>query len=301
MDFDFDNVDIVEFGVGFDDDNGRTFVAVIVDTSVQEALIEMALATRDALLDMEPSGYNPAEKYSAKEHLTLPVESNLAIALRALHLAENLEIDMSALQDPSEIHLYFARFVDKRGKRLTAVRRANHFKGVLRKPLLRLTSDALEVIKDRVFKLDSDFDLLIDDHYIHIMRPASFVYVAELREAVLNAVPENISALKTSLPYLSFDSIKEYAGRHPRAARLLASIRSSNEGKVINPDKLKSACKRMGIELHDIDGTIYVANENQILDFLEVLDRRRYEVDLVDGEPEAYKAYSRRPVQASKG
>ena len=107
--------------------------------------------------------------------------------------------------------------------------------------------------------------------------------------------------MKPSLPYPSFDGIEEYARKHSRAARLLASIRSSNGGKVINQDKLKSACERMGIELHSTDGTLYVAKENQILDFLEVLDRRRYEVDLVDGEPEAYKAYSRRPVQASKG
>ncbi len=42
LEFDLESVTVTEFGVGRDDDNGQTFVAVPVDADVQIALREMA-------------------------------------------------------------------------------------------------------------------------------------------------------------------------------------------------------------------------------------------------------------------
>ncbi|MDQ7088940.1 MAG: hypothetical protein Q9Q13_14270 [Acidobacteriota bacterium] len=65
------------------------------------------------------------------------------------------------LDEPSEIFLlHFARLTDNKNRRLTALRRASQFKGVLKKRLIRWLDDTLKIIEDSVFKLDNDFDLL---------------------------------------------------------------------------------------------------------------------------------------------
>jgi hypothetical protein len=43
--FDFENVIVTEFGVGFDSDDGQDFVVVPVDKAVQQALLEMVQET----------------------------------------------------------------------------------------------------------------------------------------------------------------------------------------------------------------------------------------------------------------
>ena len=49
LNFDFDHVRTVEFGVGRDDGDGRTFCLIAVDGDVQDALQEMAVATWEAM------------------------------------------------------------------------------------------------------------------------------------------------------------------------------------------------------------------------------------------------------------
>ena len=106
------------------------------------------------------------------------------------------------------------------------------------------------------------------------------------------AVPTNIEEIKSQVDFIEFDSIQEYASTHPRAARYLASIRSLGEAKNISKNKLREACAQLGVEVGEEDGKITVDNKN-IMGFLEILDRRRYEIELVDGEPEQFRAASR--------
>ena len=40
---------------------------------------------------------------------------------------------------------------------------ATALKGVLKSRLLQLTTDALNIVQEKIFKLDRDFDLLVDD------------------------------------------------------------------------------------------------------------------------------------------
>ena len=104
------------------------------------------------------------------------MDDELASSIRELHDAANLDIDATALEDPSGVFCYFARLTDKKKRRLTALRRATQFKGVLKSRLIRLLTDALKLIEDQVFKLDTDFDLLIDSQHVHILRPSGFEF-----------------------------------------------------------------------------------------------------------------------------
>lgn len=297
LEFDLGSVTVTEFGVGRDDGNGQTFVAVPVDADVQGTLREMVKATWDAMKKDEdgPAKYEPSEKHGSTEYLYLPLTDELAASVRELHQATNLNIGSDALGEPADVFCYFVRLTDKKMRRLTAVRRASQFKGVLKKRLIRFVSDSLKLIPDDVFKLDIDFDLLVDSANVHILRPSGFEFAGKLQEAILAAVPENIKSLRKDLTFVSFDGIEEYASKHPRAARYLASIRAQAETKNIDKALLKRLCKQTGVDVSESKGMLYVT-AGQEMSFLEVLDRRRYEVSLVKEQPEQYRAGSRRRI-----
>lgn len=299
LDFDLTQINTVEFGVGREDGVNQTFCLIAVGGDVQTALSEMANATWNGMhvLNSNPSEYMPSEKYLSHEYVYLPIDHPLADRARELHQATNLETDTNALKHPENVFCYFARFTDKRGRRLTGLRRASQFKGVLKSRLIRLASDALKLIEDRVFKLDSDFDLLVDAKNVHILRVSSFESVGKLQKAVLAAVPDNIKAIQLDIEFVNFESILSFASKHPRAARYLASIRSQKETNGIDKAALKKLCKNTGVEIMEVKGKVTVL-EGHVMGFLEVLDRRRYEVELVKDTPERFKAASRQKIES---
>lgn len=296
LEFDLGNVTVTEFGVGRDDGDGQTFISVPVDADVQRALREIVQATWDAMNKDEdgPAKYEPSEKHAGTEYLYLPLDDELATSVRELHEAAALDLNAAALSHPSDVFCYFARLTDKKQQRLTALRRATQFKGVLksRNRLVRMLGDTLKIIDDTVFKLDNDFDLLIDAKNVHILRPSGFEFAGTLQQAILDAVPENIKAIEKDLTFVDFAGIEAYAAKHPRAARYLASIRGQAETKNIDEAALKKLCKSTGVEVNESKGKITVSPGHE-MGFLEVLDRRRYELELVKGQPERFKAGSR--------
>lgn len=298
LDFDFDHITTTEFGVGLDDGDGQSFRCVPVDAGVQAALREMAATTWQAMDDMSdnPPTYEPSERYGSAEYVLLPLDHDLARLMRELHQADNLPVDGTALSDPASVFCYFARMTDRQGQRLTALRRATQFKGVLKSRLIRFVTDALKIVEDKVFRLDTDFDLLIDAANVHILRPAGFEFAGKLQDAILAAVPKAVKAIQRDLRFVDFAGIQEYASKHPRAARYLASIHAQKETKNIDKTALKKLCKATGVEVQEVNGKITVG-EDQVMGFLEVLDRRRYELQLVKGSPERFKAASRKKIE----
>jgi len=109
------------------------------------------------------------------------------------------------------------------------------------------------------------------------------------------AVSTNVTALKSDIPFVDFDVIENYASKHPRAARYLASIRSKNETLNIDSGRLQKLCAITGVEITETDGTLSL-EEKQVMGFLEVLDRRRYEIELITDMPEHYRAVSRSKI-----
>lgn len=295
--FDLTQVDTTEFGVGKENGHQQGFLAMTVDVDVQGALRDMANATWDSMQENTkvPQKYEPSEKHAGIEHLYLPLADNMAQAMRDLHEAVNLPLDADALNDVASVFCYFARMTDKTGQRLTGLRRATQFKGSLKSRFLRLDTNALKLVHDRVFKLDQDFDLLIDSANIHVLRPSSFEFAGKLQEAIMAAVPGNIAAIQQELAFVNFDSIGTYAQKHPRAARYLASIQSQKQCKDVDKRALKALCKRTGVDFSEANGKIVIADAN-VMGFLEVVDRRRYEVTLVKGSPERFKAASRQKI-----
>lgn len=299
LDFDLNNVRATEFGVGQDDREDKNYVCVAVDAGVQAALQDMVTATWGEMqkLAQTPAQYEPSEKHESHEYLFLPLDDVLAVHLQQLHQADNLTSDNKALEETSSIFCYFVRLTDKKGRRLTAVRRAAQFKGVLKSRLVRLVTDSLKIVEDRVFKLDVDFDLLVDSRNVFVLRPAGFEFVGMLQEAVCAAVPTNISLVQAEMPFVDFSGIEAYATGHPRAARYLASIRAQRETTGVDRQALRRCCSEAGVGVNLHKGKIEVQAGHE-MGFLEVLDRRRYTLELVQGAPERFKAASRQKLES---
>jgi hypothetical protein len=75
----------------------------------------------------------------------------------------------------------------------------------------------------------------------------------------------------------------------------LASIRSQKLGRNVSPTELKRTLTETKVPFKEEDGKVVVSRDD-VLGFLEVLDRRRYEITLVEGEPELFRATSRRKL-----
>lgn len=298
LEFDFNQVSTTEFGVGRDEQDAQVFSLVPVDESVQKALRDVARNTWEAMqeLSSNPAKYEPSEKYTSSEYLVLPLDDDLAKRLRDLHQASNLPINSKALENPEDVFCYFARIADKKRNRVTGVRRSTQFKGLLKSRLIQFVSDAFRLIEDRVFKIDGEFDLIVDANTVHILRPSGFEFAGELQDVVLGAVPGTIKSLQHDLKFVNFNNVETYASKHMRAARYLASIRAQKETKDIDKAALKRLCKNTGVEIQEVNGKLTVPEE-QVMGFLEVLDRRRYEVELVKASPERFRASSRRKLE----
>lgn len=159
--FDFQDVTLTEFGVGRDGEKSDSFVLVPMDPDVQIVLQEMVISTRDEMnnIESDPAVYEPSEKHGSAEYVYLSLEDEMAKQMKFIHEAKNLPVDSGVLSEPAEVFCYFARMTDGKGLRLTGVRRASQFKGILKNRLIRIVSDALKLVEDKVFKLDNDFHL----------------------------------------------------------------------------------------------------------------------------------------------
>src|SRR5258708_3191437 len=111
LNFDLESVTVTEFGVGLDQGGDEIFRAITVDSDVQGALREMALATQKSMndLDSDPPMYEPSEKHAGSEYVVLPIKNELTVKLRQLHEAKNLTLDSAALDKTAQMFCYFAR------------------------------------------------------------------------------------------------------------------------------------------------------------------------------------------------
>ena len=302
IEFDFSQILTAEFGVGQKLGKTIQYSLLPADNTVQDALVK---ETKSALARIDnrvanPPYFDPAEKYGGKEYLVLPLHHELSASLAELHEANSLSLNTPELQRLRKAFCYFLRGTDNNGRRLTAINRASQFKATLGKQgrLMALFSDSLHVISDPVMQLNVGFDIVIDSEFIHIFHPASFRFLGNVDVAIAQAVPRNIESISKVTSYVNWSNIKEYAIRHPRAASLLASIQTQGYADNLDKDALESLCAKTGVVLDSSRGQIAVP-PGQILPFLEVVDRRRYEIGLVPETPEQYRASSRTRVKGS--
>ena len=304
LDFDLDDVSTIEFGIGRGSPIGFFFVPT--EYGVKQELLEMVHRTwsgvvgdggehRDPRQVSDGLYYEPSQKYGTREYCHLDLEDSLAEVFRNAFLAANLDRDHVFPRDLDSVMCYFVRIADREGRRLMAFRRAAYFKGIAKKKLIHVLDDSLRLVRNDVFKLDQDFDVIVDSRSVHVMRPNSFEALGGLKKAILGEVAKNVCTLEAAMPFIDFGPIESYARGRIRAARYLASIRQQNMLGV-DRDAVMRQCRVTGVDVTLTKGKITVA-ETEVMGLLEVLDRRRYQVELVRERPESYRATGREMVR----
>ena len=134
---------------------------------------------------------------------------------------------------------------------------------------------------------------------MHIWRPNSFESVGRLKEDILNAVSTNVASIEQDIDFVDFTEISKYAATHVMAARYLASIRVQAAAGPISKEALLRLCEYTGVDVEEKSGTILIDGTN-VMGFLEVLDRRRYGVELVEGQREQFRATSRQRIDRTR-
>ena len=302
IEFDTTQIHTAEFGVGQRLGETIQYTLLPADETVQDALVKEAESALASIGKMtaDPPQFDPAEKYGGNEYLVLPLHHELSATLAELHEANSLSLNTPELRHLRRAFCYFLRGTDSSGRRLTALNRASQFKATLGRQgrLMMLLSDALHVIPDPVMQLNTGFDIVMDSEFVHIFHPASFRTLGNVDEAIAEAVPRNVDAISQVASYVDWSNIEDYAVGHSRAASLLASIRTQGYAENLDKAELESLCTRTGVALDTAGGQISVP-DGQILPFLEVIDRRRYEIGLVPNTLEQYRASSRTRVARS--
>lgn len=295
LDFSLNPDTPVEFGAWVNEGKNTNAYSIQAKSKVQRALREMLLETIASMekFEKEPEEFSPTEPNMGTKYIVANA-GEYDSRIRKIHEANNLTQNQECLKKPEILIGYFARFTDKENRRLTAVRNATQFKGVVKKKLIRLGLDSLELVKDHIFKLDTDFDLIIDSIRTHILRPGSFVALGKLNASIMSSVSTNVDYVKEELPFVEFDEIEEYAKSHVSAAKSLAAIRKQML-KDIDKQMLKAEFAKNEIGFQENNGKMS-PEPGGVTPFLAVLDRRRFVVELIKGHPEKYMAPSRRKI-----
>lgn len=298
MRFDFDNVATVVFGVGTRSGANPVFYDVPVDKNVEANLVQMARVTRERMLEVStsPGTYEPSNQSAGRHHISVPIGDPAVALFNDLLAVDNFTPGIDALREPRTVFCYFARLKDDQNNSIMAMRRSSSFKGLLSQKgrLMRLVDDALEVTEDDQFRLDYDFDLLVDADEVRVLHPAGFESIAQLQQLIKDRVPQNISALSASLPFVDFGNIENIAGTNLRAARMLASIRAIGTSGV-TLRSLRDTCDANKVMINTNNGLVTVQPDH-VIGFLETLDRRRFRSTVVEQGDEVFTASSRRPV-----
>lgn len=298
MPFNFNQIQSVSFGVCLNVEEGESYRIVPSEAGVQDALKAMLMDTMAALTQQENTtieDFSPAEKYGATERLKVSLESEWVQKHKQIYAAQNLLTDTHGLDNPTAVISYFAIFHDAGGNKLMGFRRAAQFKGVVKKHLVTIINDALRLVDDNLFKLDSDFDFLIFDEQILIWRPSGFLFTAGMDEHIAACAATNVDYIAGEMSCVNFDALRGFVSRHKLAMRLVAAIKSRNDLSAITKQRLKAECNDSGVKLVQKDGKLLPA-EGSEMGFLMLLDRRRYTLTLVPKHPETYEAPSRHPA-----
>lgn len=295
MEFNFNTIQSVEFGVCLYSDAEEIYRIVPTDQSVQIALKEMLQVTRSQIFEENATiaDFNPAEKYSGTERLKLSLNSDLVTKHKSMYVSENLITDTNGLSDSTRLISYFAVFRDSFGSKLMGFRRAAQFKGVVKKKLVTLTDDTLKIVQDDLFKLDTDFDFLIYDEQVLIWRPSGFIFTAGVDRHIATHAAANVDEVAKSVTFVDFSQLKDFISKHKLSMRLIAAIRSRDDLGEISKRRLKAESKAAGLKVSEAKGMLS-PQEGSEYGFLMLLDRRRYTLNLIDKKPETYEAASRR-------
>lgn len=291
MAFNINNIRIMEFFI--QKDNG-IFYKIAMAREVQDIIKNMVDKTAEEIGD-DIQEYSPSEKYNSEDKLRIDLHSDYCRNLLEIYNNNDISVDnQQIINNPEDIIYYFCRLTDNNNETLLAVKKATYFKAITAQHnfLVQWIHDSLIPVTGSIFKLDKSFDILIFDDTVYINKYLVFESIADLGEKVKLASVANIQVIEQNNPLIVFsEESKEYIKEHIIAARLVASIKSSERLDNLSLDAVISACQKQNISINISNNQISFDADNT-MNFLKLIDRRLFTINLT-GEDENYEAKSR--------
>lgn len=288
----------IEFGICLKNGTSYQYYLIPTDVRFKDLLYHMLIKTYANWKDAANNSavYNPAEKYQSIGRLTLPLNNPLVEKIKTFYNLQNITTDSTQIAHTERLFAYFCIYRTDNGKKIIGVRRAFQFKIASHQKYLSWIDDTLHYYDTKLFKIDNDFDFIITENVIYIFRITGFENFAHLEEVILEKAKENTDRLGEKLSFINIDRLKAYTSKHPRAARLIASIIARDDLEETDEKYLKAQCKDKDVKFEEIEGRMAPSREYENK-FLHLLDRRRYTIRLIKHKKEIYEAGSRDQVQ----
>lgn len=298
--FDFKSIGAVNFGVSLRSNGNMHFVPT--DKPTKEALKETLRTTRN-VFDGLPGiweRYDLSEEYGNRRRVYSERADEFMGELSTIFEAGALE-DLTNVQDHAhDIDFYFAEFWDQKNRRAVGIRKATKLKGTLssRNRLVRLVDDTLKMIEDEVLRLDTEFDVVVTQTYVFILNPRQVEQVAKIVEQVASTASAKVHSIQGALPFLDLTRIASKIGKHPRMARHAASVASHPNLANFQRDRIEALAKQHGLKFKELDDGRLQCRVSDEAALLELLDARRYHLDLQGDGGEPYRATGRQRVSS---
>lgn len=296
--FDFQNVQSVNFAVALRSNGNRYFVPT--DGPIKNALKDVLGTTIASFeqLDRDWEPHDISEDYGDRRRVYAPRGTDYLTDLAAIFDAGDLDDLANAHQHVQDIDHYFGVFHDNQGRKAVGIKKGTQLKGTLgaRNKLMRLGGDdTLKMIEDDVLKLDREFDAIITDAHVYMLKVRSVEYLANIVEHVAGAAAHKVQQIHDTVAFLDFSRIQADIAKHPKMARMAASIAARNDLEQIRQDRVEESAAHHGLVLKNVDGRLQCRRQDEAK-LLEILDARRYQLDLTATGPVPYRATGRQKV-----
>lgn len=295
--FDFQNIDRVNFAVALRSNGNHNFVPT--DGPIKEALKDVLRSTVEAFatLDGDWQPHDVSEDYGELRRTYASRDTDYLTDLSAIFDAGDLDDLANVHQHVQDIDFYFTVFHDRQGRKAVGIKKATQLKGTLgaRNKLMRLADDSLRMIEDEVLKLDREFDAIITEAHVFMLKVRSVEYLANIVEHVASAAAAKVQQIQEALAFLDLSRIRDDISRHPRMARMAASIAARNDLAQIQRDRVQELAEQHGLVFNEVGGRLQCRRKDEAK-LLEILDARRYHLDLTATGPVPYRATGRQRV-----
>lgn len=297
-DIDIGSIASVNFGIALRSNGNLYFVPT--DLGLKGTLEEMITFTVAALNAAQGDwqAYDISEDYGQRRRVYCNRDNEYMVAFSTLFDAGALD-DLTNLPDHvNDIEYYFAEITDNQNRRMVGVRKATQFKGTVKAKnrLARMIDDTLSIIEDTVFKLDNEFDVLITDANVYILNNAKTQQLADITSLVAATARGKIQVIEDTITFLDLSRVKEKIEKHPRVARYAASIAQNPLIANFQREKIETLAKQHGIVFKELETGKLQCRVKDEAKLMELLDARRYHLDLADNGGDPYRATGRQKV-----
>ncbi|WP_374283932.1 Kiwa anti-phage protein KwaB-like domain-containing protein [Novosphingobium sp.] len=300
QEFNFQNIASVNFAISLRSSGDMYFIPT--DGATKEALKGTLRTTRN-IFDGLPGDWelhDISEDYGDRRRIYAPRGSEFMAELSAVYDAGVLD-DLTNIHDHAhDVDFYFSEFRDNQDRRAVGIRKATKLKGTLnaRNRLVRLVDDTLVLIQDDVLHLDTEFDVIVTDANVFILNARQTEQVAKIVEHVAATASAKVQAIHNAIPFLDLSRIAEKIGKHPRMARHAASVASNPHLANFQRPQIEALAAQHGIKFKELDGGRLQCRVTDEAKLLELLDARRYHLDLQGNGGYPYRASARQRVPA---